>query len=101
MSDAILKALDELKAGQDSLKAGQDELRTELLGALSQSNEAVVGAIQALSAEVQRSATKVDRVDRNLTAHMAASTDSFARIIDTLQAMHGEVPPSRLAGGSR
>ena len=45
MSEEILKALGELKAGQDSL-------RSELTGAISQSNEAVIGALEALGTEV-------------------------------------------------
>ncbi len=95
MSDEILRALGELKAGQDALQV-------EVLQAVGQSNEAVMEAVQALSTDIRRLGARVDQVDRNLTAYMAGSTDNFSRVMDTLQAIHKKVfgddsTPSRFA----
>lgn len=73
MADEILQRLDALKAGQDELRTGQDELRagqdelregqaaqrTELLGAVRQSNEAILEAIQALHASLRETREKI------------------------------------------
>lgn len=59
MADQILKRLIELQTGQDQLRQefsqgqqellqGQDQLRREVLGAIGESNESVMSAVQAL-----------------------------------------------------
>lgn len=97
MSDDILRALGELKAGQaslhtkaDALQGGQDGLVT----AVSESNEAVLSAVQALSSKVGRLENKLDQLDKNLTSHMAGTSDSVERLTATVEAIN-----NRLSGG--
>lgn len=74
MADEILARLDELKAGQDALQA-------ELLGAVGQSNQAVLGAIQALS-------TRLDSIESEVRFNRTGNRRSCRPV-------SGPAPPAR------
>lgn len=71
--DEIIRRLDELRAGQESLKAELEaghaairvelaDLRTEAMVAIRQSNESLLGAIEALSASHQKNRDDVSEL---------------------------------------
>lgn len=91
----ILKALGELKAGQDSLRA-------ELLGAVRQSNEAVLGAMQALATRVDAVEAGVKANHRLLVGFNASPLDAMLAAckhlkVDPLAAIATATPPEGTA----